>query len=197
MTEQTPVPVALDDEIEAMDPQTIERELARVRRKLTVRQRQWIAAIPAHDFKPWAAGLHIGIGRSTMWSWFRNAAVVRCLKLSQRRHLLELDINEARIMLGYEREERADIRKLLDPKSGNMLPPGEWPDDIARCVTEYGFDKNGDPYVKLADQRGARDRLAKFQKMFVERHEVTGKDGAPLQSQAPIVNVIIGGIAAG
>ena len=57
-------------------------------------------------------------------------------------------------------------------------------------MLEYGFDQNGNPKVKLADQRGARDRLAKYLKILVDRHEVTGKDGAPLPVAQPIFQIV-------
>jgi phage terminase small subunit len=42
---------------------------------------------------------------------------------------------------------------------------------------------------KLSDKQGALEKLGKVLGMFRERHEVTGKDGAPL---APILNVSYG-----
>jgi phage terminase small subunit len=40
--------------------------------------------------------------------------------------------------------------------------------------------------IKLADKRGALDSLSKVLGIFVEKHELTGKDGAPI---IPLINV--------
>lgn len=46
--------------------------------------------------------------------------------------------------------------------------------------------------IKLADKRGALDSLSKVLGIFVEKHELTGKDGAPI---IPLINVTTTGSA--
>lgn len=168
----------------------IHKEMVRALRKCKPNQRRWLRALPNHDWSEYHAGVALGHSKHTVFRWLRQPHIRRYIELQREVDMIEIGINNLTILRGYKREAEADVRKLLDPQTGKIKPPGEWPEDVARCVTEYGFDKNGAPYVRLAGQLAARDRLAKWQKMFTERHEVTGKDGAPLAAALPIIQVV-------
>lgn len=173
----------------ADDAPDMDREIVRALRKCTPDQRRWLRMLPQYDWSEWRAGVALGHSRHTVYRWLRKPHVKRYLDLIRDRDIVELEFNHLSILKGYLREEQADIRNLYDT-GGRLLPPDQWPDREARCVQEYYFDQNGNPRVKLADQRGARDRLAKYLKMFTERHELTGKDGAPLASMLPVIQVV-------
>jgi hypothetical protein len=166
-----------------------EREYLRLRCKLKPSQRRYLHALAKSGFKLERTRKAVGVGAATLHAWKRNPDFQRYRELSLERYREELDINEMSLLIGYRDEEEADYRLLYDPVTNELLPPNKWPDREARCVSEYGFDRQGKPYVKLVDKRGARDRLAKFMQMFVERHEVTGKGGAPLAAPT----ILIGG----
>lgn len=181
------------NEQDAPDPEDPRRELVLAYRECTAKCRKWLRKLADHDYNPYAAGRALGFAKQSVWTWLNKPAVQKIMDIRCREAANELGFSDLSILRGYLREERADIRKLFDKENGKLLPPALWPDEVALCVTEYGYDKNGLPFVKIADQRSSRDRLAKFQKLLVDRHEHTGKDGKELPGGAvPVVNVYVG-----
>ena len=168
----------------------IHREMVSALRKCKLPTRRWLKALPKYDWSEYKAGVALGFSKHSVFRWLRLPHVRRYIELQREVDMIEIGINNLSILRDYKREAEADVRKLLDPVTGKLLPPGQWPEDVARCVTEYGFDKNGAPYVRLAGQMAARDRLAKWQKMFADRHEITGKNGTPLAAGMPIIQVV-------
>jgi phage terminase small subunit len=77
---------------------------------------------------------------------------------------------------------RADISKKLEIT-------------VERVVLEYAkigfadFTDYADGQFKLSDKLHALDSVAKHLGMFTERHEVTGKDGAPLLTRIELIAV--------
>lgn len=74
-----------------------------------------------------------------------------------------------------------------DPNSLGIYPvrliPSEKIDDsAAKAVAEVSLTAQG-VKVKMHDKLSALDKLAKHLGMFVERHEVTGKDGKPIETR--------------
>jgi phage terminase small subunit len=80
----------------------------------------------------------------------------------------------------------SDIRKLFN-ENGGLLPPSQWPDDIAPAVASiqvdelFDYDK-GEKYqvgvtkkVKLWDKNAALDKLAKHLGLLIEKVELSGK----------------------
>lgn len=108
----------------------------------------------------------------------------------------------------------SDIRKAFD-KNGNLLPPSAWDDDFAASVAsievvtetragEAEARAKRQPHgrelrrrkgaevahihkIKLWPKNPALDTIAKHLGMLVNRHELTGKDGAPLEARVIIV----------
>lgn len=89
----------------------------------------------------------------------------------------------------------SDIRNVLTPL-GHLTNPADWDDDTAAAigsievVTKPGeADEEGNRTVdhvhkiKTWDKVSALEKIAKHLGMFVERHEVTGKDGGPLETK--------------
>lgn len=86
----------------------------------------------------------------------------------------------------------ADLRKLFDPLSGELLPPAKWPDEIASAVAsieveelmggtgpdrvQIGWTKK----VKLWDKGKALELLGRHLKLWVERTELSGPNGGPI-----------------
>jgi hypothetical protein len=176
---------------EGEDPvMDIHRRMVRLLRKCKPLQRRWLKALPEYDWMEYRAGVRLGHSRHTIFRWLRVPHIKEYIELRRELDVIEIGVNHASLIRAYHREEQADISRLTDRATGKILPPSEWPEDMKKCVTEYGFDKNGNPYVRIADHRGARDRLAKYLKMFVDRHELTGLNGSPLASVVPVVQIV-------
>ena len=95
-----------------------------------------------------------------------------------------------------------DIRKAYD-KDGKLLPPSDWPDELAAAIAsvetfeEYDGSGKDREYIgdtqklKLWDKLKSLELLGKNLKMFIDRHEVTGKVtledlvNGSMQPQAP------------
>ena len=112
------------------------------------------------------------------------------------RQLKRHDVTIDRVLAEYAKLAFLDIRKAFDA-DGNLIPIHALDDDTAAAIAGLEVDKkvskttdeNGDPVVesylhkiKLSDKKGALDSLAKHLGMFVDRTEITGKDGAPLEA---------------
>lgn len=97
-----------------------------------------------------------------------------------------------RVLVELGRLGFSDIRNALD-QNGNLYPPSEWSDDFAAAVSSLEVvakptvGDNGEKTVehihkiKVWDKNSALEKLCKHLGMFApEKHEVTGKDGEPL-----------------
>lgn len=124
-----------------------------------------------------------------------NAAHVRAYRLLRKRQVREYirDIQRAAadaamvtvedLARGFRRAERADLRRLMGP-DGEMLPPSEWPDDVALAISSIEVEEltefQPDPEnprrkkkvavglkwkVKLENKTEARKVLAQWRRM--------------------------------
>lgn len=85
---------------------------------------------------------------------------------------------------------------------GAILPMSDWPEDLARCVASVevdelyegkGEDRKFVGYtrkVKFWDKTKALEMIGRHLKMFTDKIEATGKDGAPLNPVQPAPVVI-------
>jgi phage terminase small subunit len=110
---------------------------------------------------------------------------------AERARRTEIDADRVLVELG--RIGMSDIRRAFT-ESGDLRPIHDLDDDIAAAiagvevVTRPGaeVDENGNRTVehvhkiRLWDKNSALDKIAKHLGMLVERHEHTGKDGAPI-----------------
>ena len=101
-------------------------------------------------------------------------------------------IDTVRVLKELGRLSFADPRQGWT-SSGDVKLPSEWSDDFAATVASVkittrpaGKDADGNPqFEKVAeirhwDKNSALEKIGKHLKMFVERHELTGKNGEPL-----------------
>lgn len=77
-------------------------------------------------------------------------------------------------LLRVDQISRADIRQAFDDE-GKLRPAHEMPDDVAAAMSGY---KPGE--IKFINKLDAHKTLMQAGDKLVERHEHTGKDGAPL-----------------
>lgn len=108
--------------------------------------------------------------------------------LALKRHQVTID----RVVAEYAKLAFLDIRKAFGD-DGDLKPIQEIDDDTAAAIagieSEEVFEGAGRDRervgtlkkIKLADKKGALDSLAKYLAMFVDRTEITGKDGGPVE----------------
>jgi phage terminase small subunit len=92
------------------------------------------------------------------------------------------------ILLEIKKLAVSDIRRLLDPKTGCVLPASEWPDDMAVCVSGLEVIETFHPlthkhtgYVKklkLWDKPKSQENLGRNKKLFTDVAENTNRTTA-------------------
>lgn len=109
-------------------------------------------------------------------------------ELARKRHEVTVD----RVIAEYAKIAFLDIRKAFDD-NGNLKPIHEIDDDTAAAIagieSEAVFEGNGRDRervgtlkkIRLVDKKGALDSIARHLGMFVDKTEVTGKDGGPVE----------------
>lgn len=114
-----------------------------------------------------------------------EAAIAEALKDQQQR--TEITADDALKETGYI--AFSDIRKLFN-ENGGLKKPHELDDDIAKAIA--GIDvstvKDGEDLIdvrkiKLWSKNDALEKLGKHFQLFVERKEVTGKGGGPIETE--------------
>jgi len=118
------------------------------------------------------------------------------------------EVTVVRVLQELSRLGFSDIRRAFDA-DGSLLAPSEWDDDFAASVAsievvtktlpgQAGDEMDAQPQggalarrrnakveyvhkIKVWDKNSALEKLAKHLGMFVERHEHTGPDGAPIR----------------
>lgn len=123
-------------------------------------------------------------------------------QLHLKRHQVTVD----RVVSELSKLAFLDIRKAFD-EEGNLKPIHELDDDTAAAIAglevevrrvtgEADEELEGQPHggalkrqhgatarlhkIKLSDKKGALDSLARYLGIFVDRTELTGKDGGPV-----------------
>jgi phage terminase small subunit len=91
-----------------------------------------------------------------------------------------------------------DATRLFN-EDGNMIAIDQWPADVRAAVAGIEFEEvyegRGEERVhvgrihkiKLVDKTKALEMLGKYQKLFSDRVELTGPDGAPLVARIELV----------
>lgn len=110
-------------------------------------------------------------------------------------------ITAERILTELMRLATADVSQAYDTE-GNLRPLSEIPEDVRRCIASIDvemrapglrLDTNGSvtapeaatvvKKVRFWSKDRSLEMLGKHLKLFTEKHELTGKDGAPIQYQ--------------
>lgn len=107
--------------------------------------------------------------------------------------LAEIDV--ARVLKELVRLGTSDIRDAFTD-DGALKPPKAWSDDFAAAVASVevasrnlGKDADGNTEVehvhklKVWDKNSALEKLGKYLSMFIERRELTGKDGGAIETK--------------
>lgn len=135
--------------------------------------------------------------------WVNASKILSDAKVSQRVSELATEaatmagLNAYKTMRELSRIGFSDLRRLFT-EAGALRDPATWDDDIAAAVasievvTRQGAETDADGNraveyvhkVKLWDKNSALDKIGRHLGMLVDRHEHTGKNGAPLLPDA-------------
>lgn len=112
-----------------------------------------------------------------------QAEISKALEKQEKR----LEISADKTVLETARLAFSDLRKFFK-EDGSLIPIHELDDHAAAAISsvEVSVDKDGQMVhkIKLWDKNSALEKLGKHFKVFVERKEVTGPDGGPIENQA-------------
>lgn len=89
-----------------------------------------------------------------------------------------LEVVTERVLVGHDKETGepiSDISQFVLMKDTANIPKNK-----LAAISEIKQAKDGSISFKLHDKKGALDSIAKHLGMFVDRTELTGKDGAPI-----------------
>lgn len=108
---------------------------------------------------------------------------------AQRVRSARTEITQDRVLRELARIGFADIRRLFSP-GGHLLPIDGLDDDTAACLSAVevvtrpvvgGNEVEHVAKIKLWDKRAALVDIGKHLGMFKEIHELTGKNGGPIE----------------
>jgi phage terminase small subunit len=114
--------------------------------------------------------------------------------------IAEAGVNAVRTMRELAHIAYFDKRRLYGP-DGELLPVSQWPEDVAAAVgsieVEEIFEGRGEARahtgrlrkVRVWPKTEALKLLMQYQRLLVEKHEVSGPDGVPL----PAAQIVIRG----
>ena len=106
-----------------------------------------------------------------------QAAIQKALQKQQARTEITADW----VLKETHRLASFDPRKLFD-ENGALRPIHTLDDETAACIGGVEIDRFGSVKVKVWDKNSALEKLGKHFKIFVERKEVTGPDGGPIET---------------
>ena len=124
----------------------------------------------------------------------RNPKIQSSLRFFDEQSSKALGLNESWIKKRLMNLGNGTIESHLH-KDGSRKELNELTSDelfsIGEMKEEIRYDKNGDKIVtrtlKLSDRKGALSDLAKITGMVVDKKEVTGKDGGPIENRNTVV----------
>jgi phage terminase small subunit len=144
-----------------------------------------------------------------------NESVARRVAELVERGANQAQITVTRVLQELTRLATVDVRKAYDAE-GNLKPIQDWDDDLVAAVSsievvtrslpgEADDELDGQPHggalkrkrnakveyihkVRFWDKNTALDKIAKHLGMFIEKFEVTGKGGAPIEESVTVTH---------
>lgn len=176
-------------------PKRPDERIKNPRTGLTLKQQRFVAEY-LKDLNGKQAAIRSGYSQKTAESQasrlLSNANVAAAVAAGQAKTAEKLEVTKEMIVDELRKIAFADLRKAvawgprqhkeLDGTVSNgvtLIDSDELDDDTAAAVAEVGNTREG-VKIKLHDKKGALVDLAKMLGFMVEKHEHTGKDGAPL-----------------
>lgn len=164
-------------------------------KKLTPKQEQFVREYLI-DLNATQAAIRAGYSKRTANEQgarlLVNASVAEAIREAMSKRAKRTEITADRVLREYARLGFFDPRKLFHD-NGQPKEISELDDDTAAALAGLdmveiyegtGPDRKFVGYTKkykIADKKGALDSIAKHLGMFVDRTEITGKDGGPIQ----------------
>ena len=154
--------------------------------KLTPRLRRFAEAIAEGETATAAARRvrpHAKNPKAQGYQWRHHPVVKAAIDELQEAVRQDFRDREIRHKLAVFNRANADRSPLLSLEFWNTDPKG-WPDEVKDCIESVEFKDGKLSKVTLSSRNDASRLFAQMQAMLTERHEVTGKDGAPLANPA-------------
>lgn len=128
-----------------------------------------------------------------------NANVAAYVATEQAKLQEKTGITQERVLAEYAKIAFMDPRKFFTPE-GNLIPIHELDDDTAAALAgmdvvenrgEGGAVVDYTKKIKISDKKGALDSIARTLGMFIDKSEISGKNGGPLDIITRIERVIV------
>ena len=158
------------------------------KKKLTALQERFCTEFLV-DFNATRAAIRAGYSKNGAGQ--QGSALLKIIKVQKRIKVEALklvdktDLTAQKVIDELQRVAFSTMDDYAEwgPDGVTLLPSGEMEPDAARCVSEVSQTQTkdgGSIRFKLHDKVQALDKLGRYFKLFTEKHEHTGADGAPL-----------------
>lgn len=122
-----------------------------------------------------------------------NAVIAALIEEEQKKRAARTHIEQDRVLLEIARLAFNDPRKAFS-SDGALLPVHQWPDEVAAAISSVEVDeKQGDDglavrvsKVKFWDKGRQLELAGKHLGLFLERQEITGKNGGPIEQAVKV-----------
>lgn len=116
-----------------------------------------------------------------------KVGIAEAIKAGQAARSERTQITQDRVLQEYARIAFSNMKEFAEfgPDGVKLKDLDGMDDDAARCIAEVSETTSqggGSIKFKLHDKKGALDSIARHLGMFVEKHEHTGPDGAPIKT---------------
>lgn len=139
------------------------------------------------DLNASKAGIRAGYSENSAYSQahdlLKKPEIQEAIAKAKAKRSQKIEITAERVLQEIARLALSDPRDLLDA-NGQVKPPSEWDDRIAATISSVKvIEKDGvKTYeVKQWDKNSSLEKLSKHLGVFVEKHEITGRDGGPIE----------------
>jgi phage terminase small subunit len=121
------------------------------------------------------------------WKLMQRPGIRQAIAERQQQAIEEAHITRVDTLMQLKRVEKLDPRRMCD-EGGKILPFHKLPDDVALAMQgcDFEFDAQGNLKAfkpRFASRNEASRLLAQIQQFLVERHEVSGPNGGPIQTE--------------
>jgi len=160
---------------------------------LTPKQLEYLQALPENNWQAWRTAAKLGFSSHTLFKWMREPGFCQARDELMRQTLAAVGASYERTVIELARVGLSDVRGIFG-EGDRLLSPSQWDDETAAAVqsveveTRYeGHGDNREAYtvtkVRLHPKMDALKTLATLAGKLVERHEVTGKNGGPIETR--------------
>lgn len=129
------------------------------------------------------AGYAPGSAEVTASRLLRRDKVASALAARQRKASQKVDVTVERVLAEMATQALYDPADIAGQPIQGPKDIAKLPEQVRRAIVGWSWDRQGNFVLKLANKATALDQLAKHLGMYVERHEMTGKDGGPIQTE--------------